>query len=119
MRTIARLFALACVAAILTPAFMLWDATGRRTFTKMPSPGYAELQKQEGSLSGLFGEEPKAQPPIDNEFRLGLLPSGWGGEAMSVVSVGGPAILVGLLALCRGGSGKCCSRKNAFVPAHS
>jgi hypothetical protein len=111
MRTIARLFALVLVAAILVPTFMLWDGTGRKGFTALPNANFEQLQKQEGSLSGLFGGAAPEQAPIDNSFRFGLFPAGMGPEAMSVTTVAGPAILLGLLALCRGGSGGCCGRR--------
>ncbi|HYE62493.1 MAG TPA: hypothetical protein VD997_10915 [Phycisphaerales bacterium] len=110
MRMFARLFVLVLVAGILVPTFMLWDATGRKGFTALPNPNFEQMQKSDGSLSGLFGEEAApAQAPIDNSFRFGLLPAGVGPEAMSVAMVGGPAILLGLMAFCRGK--KVCPKK--------
>jgi hypothetical protein len=106
MRTVVRLAAIVLVGAILAQLLMLWDTTGRRVFTFIPSDRLAQLQQQEGTLTGLFDDAaapttPKL-PPINNTFGLGLLPAGMGMEAVSVTTLALPAMAVGCLAFCRG-----------------
>lgn len=82
---------------VLAGALMLWNATGRRGFTFLPRPELDAMAAQEGSLTGLFGNEPVATaPPIRTSFALGLFPSGFGVGLVSVSSLTGlclPAIV--------------------------
>ncbi|MBI1190581.1 MAG: hypothetical protein GC200_07900 [Tepidisphaera sp.] len=102
-----RLLIILATVAALTPTFMLWDATGRRTFTFFPSADLAALQHQDGSLTGVFGR-PNAGPPINNTFGLGLLPSGSGEGLISVLIMGVPVLALALVALLGGGKHEVC-----------
>ncbi len=92
-----------CCLFISLQAFMLWTATGRKALTRFPTE---ELTQQADSgLSDLFsdtglnddlGEVQK----LDNRFTFGLLPSpAANAEAVSLMTVAGPALLVALLAI--------------------
>jgi hypothetical protein len=96
MRKFRRAAIVILTLALVAPAIIVWTATGCRMLTRIPSRELAAMQRQEGSLTGLFGEP--GSPAIENSFALGLLPSGPGAELLSVGLVVIPAIFLGLLA---------------------
>jgi hypothetical protein len=99
-----RLLVLVLGLAIAAQAVALCAATGWRALTRFPS---AEIASggQDGDLAGLFDEAGLNDSrgkleSLPNEFTFGLLPSPTlGPEALSVASVGGPALLLALMAL--------------------
>lgn len=102
MKPLVQLFSLLCLAAIAIPAFMLWNTTGGRLFTSLPSQGLSTMAQQEGTLTNLFGGQP-AQPPMENSFALGLLPGGGGAHVASVSTFVAPALFLTMAAFFRRG----------------
>jgi hypothetical protein len=101
----ARILIVLCSALLVAQSLMLCAATGWRSFTRFPDDGLRQMHDQEGSLSSLFPTASDQEPPrlIANEFSFGLLPSPTlSAEAVSVATVGGPALLAGLVALISG-----------------
>lgn len=83
-------------AAVFAQCFVLWAATGRAGFTRYKDPTRIEKPSGEPSLSDLFADtgledETGAMPQVPNEFRLGLLPSGFDKHIVSVFTLAGPA----------------------------
>src|ERR1043165_5957644 len=104
MRLIARLIAALCLLATLGVSVMLWDATGRALFTQLPSEELARMQAAkpaEDQFAGLGMNDLAGAPAkVDNSFRFGLLPAGPGhrfADSASVLTTGGPALLLFLL----------------------
>lgn len=96
---------LACFG-VAAEAYLLWSATGRAGFTRYHDADRAarEAAAKDKSLGDLFegpGLEdttgPMQSPP--NGFALGLLPSGGGEHLVSLVTLAGPALVAGVLAL--------------------
>jgi hypothetical protein len=85
-------------------AVALCGLTGWRALTRFPSEEFARVSN-DGALSSLFDEaglnEGRAKMDrITSEFAFGWFPSPTlGREALSVVSVGGPGLLLALLAV--------------------
>lgn len=102
-----RALILLATLAALTPILMLWDATGRRVFTFLPSDDLAQLQHAEGSQTRVFGQ-PNAGPAINNSFALGLLPSGSGPALISVIVMSAPVFALALVALLSSGKHEAC-----------
>jgi len=82
-------------AAILA-SVVLWFTTGTHVLTRFPSETIAQAQgePEEGGLDDLFADsgindDHGELESVDNEFRLGLLPSGPGRDSLSVASVTG------------------------------
>lgn len=90
-------------AAICAQSLLLCRATGWRPFTRYRSPEIEAVNADRG-LESLFAATPLNEShgtlgSIENVFAFGWLPSGPGKDAVSVLTVGGPALLIGLLAL--------------------
>lgn len=89
--------------AIIGQAVWLCRATGWRVFTRFPDARLAEMNEHQ-AINDLFydpvldGDKPKAEP-IANHFTFGWLPAGSGPDAISVLTIGGPAFLIGLISL--------------------
>ncbi|MCB9838321.1 MAG: hypothetical protein H6813_03200 [Phycisphaeraceae bacterium] len=104
------------MAVVVALTLLLWDATGRAGWTKFHDPDRAQRDAQaaEGSLEDLFADAGiEGLPELENRFQLGLAPSGVGEHAASVLTIAGPAALVGLGSLAslagmlrRGGRGE-------------
>ena len=94
-----RLAALACMAEIIALTMLLWSATGRAGYTRFYDAERAEREAQaaEGSMEELFADTGIGElPELENRFRLGLAPSGFGAHAASVLTIAGPASVVAL-----------------------
>jgi len=95
---ILRIIACLGLAGVVAQSLMLWNATGRRTFTFLPDPGLNDLAASEGTLTGLFDDAtPTSAPPIRTTFSLGILPSGLGPGMVSVAGVSllcAPALVI-------------------------
>ena len=92
---------MACVA-VIAQSFVLWAATGYAGFTRYKDPTRIEKPASASSLSDLFAgtgleDDTGAMPQLLNEFRLGLLPSGFDKHIVSVFTLAGPAGIAGLL----------------------
>ncbi len=104
MRPFPRILIVACSLLIVAQALALCAATGWRTFTRFPQPEIEEMNRSTGLYAlfegtGAFDNSPAA-PNLDNRFALGLIPyPAFGVEAISVLTVAGPAALVALAAL--------------------
>lgn len=106
-----RIVIVLCCTAVIAQAFILYAATGRRAFTRYPSPELARMHEEQGSLTSLFESPSGFDSPsgsegprlIANDFTFGLLPSpAFSHEALSVTTVAGPALLAALLAMFAG-----------------
>jgi hypothetical protein len=90
--------------AVAGQAAWLCLATGGRALTRFASAEVA-MGSNPGDLSSLFegtglNEKAGEMGAVRNEFTFGWLPSPTlGPEALSVLTVGGPGLLVALLAL--------------------
>lgn len=105
MRNIGFLIVLLAGMCISALSLALWDATGRASFTQLPSAQLAKMEHASATPDVLadLGMNDKAGEPakIDNGFRFGLFPAGIGNnlaDAVSVASVAGPALLTVLVA---------------------
>jgi hypothetical protein len=89
---------------VAAQAVALCGLTGWRVLTRYPSEEIARTS-EDGALSSLFddaglNEGRGRMESITSEFAFGWLPSPTlGPEALSVVSVGGPGLLMALVAL--------------------
>ena len=84
-----------CDLAILA-SVILWFTTGTHVLTRFPSETLAEAQGEAagGGLDDLFADsgindDHGELEGVENEFRMGLLPSGPGKDSLSVASVTG------------------------------
>ncbi|MFG0274394.1 MAG: hypothetical protein ACF8QF_05005 [Phycisphaerales bacterium] len=107
MRRVARFLIVLVCLVITMQAFVLWDATGRRGFTRFriaePAAQSPEQPNQD-ALDALLAESgledrTGPMPHRDNAFALGLLPGGFDAHAVSVLTLAGPALLGAVLAL--------------------
>lgn len=107
MRRLARfLIVLVCLVVALQ-AVVLWDATGRRGFTRFrmaDADAPATNQAAGDDLDALLAESgledrTGPMPHRENAFALGLLPGGFDAHAVSVLTLAGPALLAATLAL--------------------
>lgn len=109
-RRVLPLLGIAASVAVLGQTLWLWDATGRRWFTQFHDRALipAPPDDLEALLTQAGAYEQGRAPDIDNQFRLGLLPSGLDRFALSVMSTGGISILCipTCLLLMRSGSDK-------------
>lgn len=103
---IARWVVIIACFATAAEAYLLWSATGRAGFTRYHDAARAQREAlaRERSVGELFegtGLEDKTGPMerVENKFALGLLPSGGGAHLVSLVTLAGPALLAGVLAL--------------------
>lgn len=94
-----RLILFLCGVGVLGQSLWLWQSTGRRWFTQYYRADLdpANIVKTDLDrtleVAGLY--DAAGEPEIvDFQFRLGLVPSGFGKHALSVFSVGGPGILI-------------------------
>ncbi len=101
MRGIVRF--LAFLAALIPLAFagLLWNATGQKLFTKLPSAALAKMLEAKPAVDPFaeLGTNDLAGKPdeVDNVFHLGILPAGWGNsfaDSASVLSLGSPGFFV-------------------------
>jgi len=104
VRTAIRLLVVLIALSVVLQVAMLWDATDRRWFTVIPSPALEAMQQQQGALTDLFGPVPGSSaaaplPPIDNLFRLGILPAGPGAGLASVLTLTLPILALAGIAL--------------------
>jgi len=105
MGRLIRIVIVLCCTAVIAQAFILYAATGRRAFTRYPSPELAKMHEEQGSLTSLFDSPSGSEGPplIANDFTFGLLPSpALSPEALSVTTIAGPALLAALLAMFAG-----------------
>ena len=111
MTRLIRIVIVLCCTAVIAQAFILYAATGRRAFTRYPSPELAKMHEEQGSLTSLFDSPSgsgtpsgsEGPPLIANDFTFGLLPSpALSPEALSVSTIAGPALLAALLAMFAG-----------------
>ena len=94
-----RLIVLGCCAVVIAMTLLLWSATGRAGYTRYHDAERAERDAQaaQGSIADLFADTGiEALPEVENRFMLGLAPSGPGKHSVSVITIAGPAMLVGL-----------------------
>lgn len=105
MRRLARFGIVVLCLAVALQSAILWTATGRAGFTRYrhPEPA-AQGEPRSSDLDALLAEsglEDAAGPmPIrDNAFAFGLFPAGADEHAISVLTIGGPALLGAVLAL--------------------
>ena len=109
VRILARLVVIACACAIALQAHTLWRETriDNYTFTRYYDPARDSRSPADplaGGLSDLFADtgledNTGRMEEIPNRFMLGLLPAGPGRDAISVLTLAGPALLIALLAL--------------------
>ncbi len=106
MRPLIRLIALVCFLAVLGLSLSLRHATQGKVFTQVPSESLAKMQDTkpaEDAFAGLGLDDLAGAPTkVDNEFRLGLLPSGAGhylAESASVLTLSAPPFLLFLFTL--------------------
>lgn len=102
MKPITRLILLAVCATVIAQSLLLWAVTGRAGFTRYYDPARDIDRSVNPSLSDLFEgtgieDETGAMPEVPNEFRLGLMPSGFDKHIISVFTLAGPAGFAGLL----------------------
>jgi hypothetical protein len=104
---IPRILAAICCAAALGLSLCLYCATGARLFTQLPSESLARMQQAkqaDDAFAGLGVNDLSGEPArIDNSFHFGLLPAGPGhnlADSASVLTIGGPALLLFLFS-CR------------------
>jgi hypothetical protein len=108
VRVLSRVVVIACAGAIALQAVTLWRETRieNLTFTRYYDPARDGASSREpgGGLSDLFAgtgleDNTGTMETIPNRFMLGLLPAGPGRDAISVLTLAGPAALIALLAL--------------------
>lgn len=103
MARMVRILIIFCCAAIVAQCFILYVATGSRVFTRYPTTDLAQMHEQQGSLTSLFDDGSAGPALIPNDFSFGLLPSpALSPEALSVTTIGGPALVAALLAVLPG-----------------
>ena len=99
-----RLILLICGIAVLGQSLWLWQSTGRRWFTQYYRADLdpANFEKTELDVTleaaGLYDAAGPAEI-VDFQFRLGLVPSGFGRQALSVASLGGIGLACFTMAL--------------------
>lgn len=99
MARLVRIAIVVCCALVVAQAIILYVVTGSRVFTRYPSNELKQMHQQQGSLTSLFGTDAGGPPLIANDFAFGLLPSpAFTPEALSVATIGGPALVAALLA---------------------
>lgn len=100
---------LVCCALVMAQTLLVWNSTGRAGFTRLPDPSRAARSADAASVADLFadtglgGDADVRVSDVPNEFALGLLPSTypwriWDAHLASVVTIGVPAALIGLIA---------------------
>jgi len=101
MRSLVRFIALLCFIAVLGLSLTLRHATRGKMFTQVPSESLAKLQGSkpaDDAFAGLGLDDLAGAPTkVDNEFRLGLFPSGAGhylAESASVLTLSAPPFLL-------------------------
>lgn len=102
MKRLTHVMLLLACAAVIAQCFVLWAATGRAGFTRYKDPTRIDKPSSEPSLSDLFADtgledETGVMPQVPNEFRLGLLPSGFDKHIVSVFTLAGPAGIAALI----------------------
>lgn len=103
-------FAIALLCLIvLVQTLVLWRRTGGSGFTRYrdPSPAAADADSGDDRLRALLDEagleeQTGPMPRTTNAFALGLLPSGGGAHMISVLTIAGPALAAGALAMTPG-----------------
>lgn len=107
LRIFTRLIVVVCAGAIALQSYTLWRETRIEgyTFTRYYDQARA-LQQREAKQDGLadlfegtgLEDNTGAMEEIPNRFMLGLLPAGAGRDAVSLLTLAGPALLVALFA---------------------
>lgn len=104
MRTFGFLLIMIAVLIPVALSVTLWDATGRASFTQIPSAALAKMAAESKAPDAFadLGMNDKAGEPtkVDNSFKFGLFPSGTGNnfaDAASVATTAGPALLIVLV----------------------
>lgn len=95
------------VCAVILAAVVVWLTTGRAVYTRFPDvrrTALAPLQLQDADLWPVEKGENSAKPSEEfpNRFMLGLLPSGGGRYALSVMTVAISVITLRIIASKRG-----------------
>lgn len=92
-----RLILLICAMAVLAQSLWLWQSTGRRWFTQyyrsdLDPANYVKTELDATlEAAGLYDAAGKPEI-VDFQFRLGLVPSGFGKQALSVFTLGGAGL---------------------------
>ncbi|MDX2147145.1 MAG: hypothetical protein SFZ23_06445 [Planctomycetota bacterium] len=101
LRGLIRWTCLLLALAVAAQAFILWDATGRRWFTRYRDP---ELEnrlltdvRQRATLEALGIPDADEQIPIENHFTLGALPVGFNREGISLLTLAGPMLVLSVV----------------------
>ncbi len=92
-----RLILLFCGMAVLAQSFWLWQSTGRRWFTQYYradlDPANFVKTELDATLEAAGLYDAAGRPEIvDFQFRLGLVPSGFGKQALSVFTLGAAGV---------------------------
>lgn len=101
MRGFVRFIAFFVALVPLVFAGLLWNATGQKLFTKLPSEALAKMLEAKPAVDPFaeLGTNDLAGKPeeVDNIFHLGILPAGWGNsfaDSASVLSLGAPGFFL-------------------------
>ena len=101
MRSLVRLISLLCFISVFGLSLALRHATQGRMFTQIPSDTLAKMEAPkpaDDAFAGLGLDDLAGAPTkVDNEFRLGLFPSGAGhylAESASVLTLSAPPFLL-------------------------
>lgn len=97
-----RLLGILFCVSIIAQAVVLNRLTGGRAFTCYPNPALARMQYYESAARSVFHDEEaggiaQLPPPIENDFQLGWLPSGFNRNGLSVLSLTIPALAVAVV----------------------
>lgn len=103
MNRAVRLLILLLAVAVGAQAVWLCLATGGRAFTRFRSAEIETVNAERG-LESLFdsaglNESHGTLGSVESAFAFGWLPAGTGQDAISVLTVAGPALAIGVLAL--------------------
>ncbi|MEK6701117.1 MAG: hypothetical protein AABZ53_02565 [Planctomycetota bacterium] len=101
MRGLVRFIAFFVALVPLVFAGLLWNATGQKLFTQLPSDALAKMLEAKPAVDPFaeLGTNDLAGKPeeVDNVFHLGILPAGWGNsfaDSASVLSLGAPGFFL-------------------------
>ena len=99
-----RLVLFICGMAVLSQSLWLWQSTGRRWFTQYYradlDPANIVKTDLDATLEAAGLYDAAGRPEIvDFQFRLGLVPSGFGKQALSVTFLGGAGAVCAVAAL--------------------
>jgi hypothetical protein len=105
MKSALRAVLAALAFVVIVQTLMLCGRTGWHGFTRFPSPNLEFIKQQTGGLANLFqdtGLNDKLGPvaPDENRFAFGWLPSGWGSDTVSVLTLAAPSLITLILVVC-------------------